>query len=171
MGPSRSPSLQSSQLLGSQGLVLGKASARQVATCRTEHGEGHSRATSNRRGGLSSSPSSQADWDGFIKQNVKEEPQGDIVIVIAVAKTWAPNLDILHVIQRMQFNTLVRANLQRLVVIVMRGGLGVFNVGLGGSSRANMDELGGCKGRRIAVVTLFWGGTRFPGPGDVSTPL
>lgn len=119
MGPSHPPSLQSAQLLGSQGLFWGKVEG----TSEADHymqdwawcGAQHSHFQHG--GGLCPSPSGQADWDGVIKQNMEEEPQG--AIVTAVAETWAPKLHILHVIRRMSFNTLVRANLQRLVVIVM----------------------------------------------------
>ena len=87
---------------------------------------------------------------------MEEEPQR--YIVTAASETWAPNLDILRVVQRTEFNSLVRANLQILVVIVMRGGFGVSHAGLGDSSRANTNELGERKGRGLVAITLFWGG-------------
>lgn len=53
----------------------------------------------------------------------------------------------------------------------MRGGFGVSNTGQKGSNHANTNELGERKGRGAVAVTLFWGGTRFQGLGDVFTPL
>lgn len=101
MGPSHPPGLQSSQVLRSQGLFLGKVKGTSEAD---HHRQDWAQCGTQQRhfqsgGVLCPSPSGQADWIGVRKQNVEEEPQGDIAT--AVGKTWAPNLDVLHAIQGM----------------------------------------------------------------------
>lgn len=60
----------------------------------------------------------QTGCGGVIKQRMEERPQGDLVP--AATKTRTPNLDILHVVEGMQF----RVNPQGSV-IEMRGGFGI----------------------------------------------